>query len=106
MVMMMTQPRPHYTCVLLAPRQSVSVRHRQVLLGLILRSGRLIGHSCKGLGTCGACIVRVKGSLSEMTTRERMTLEARHAYPDERLACLAKAMGDLEVWAPSWGSED
>ena len=102
----MIASRPIYSCVLLSPRRSVQIQHQQTLLGPILKSGRLIGHSCKGLGTCGACLVWVKGPVSSITEREMMTLENKLASPDERLACLTAALGDIEVWAPSWGPKE
>ena len=79
------------------------IQHNQTLLGPILSAGRLIGHSCKGIGTCGACIIWVQGRLNEPTERELNTLENRGALPDERLACTATALGHVMVWSPGWG---
>lgn len=72
------------------------------LLAAVLRAGRPIGYSCRGLGVCVACRLQVAGPLSPPGVRERRLLarlEAPHTY---RIACLARVLGDVQVRADYW----
>ena len=82
--------------------RSITARHGATLLSLILKEGLPIGHSCLGLGTCGACIVEAGGDLSPRTTRESNTLSARSALDHERLACLCSIEGEAWVRSIHW----
>ena len=102
----MSSIRVQYTCTLLAPKMHCSIQHQQKLLGPILKAGRLLGHSCKGLGTCGACMVWVIGDISPATARELRTLRAKRAQAHERLACVTQALGPVTIWTASWGPKE
>ena len=95
-----------YTMNLYAPHEVTEVKSDQSLLAALLKSNRLIGHSCGGLGTCGSCLVHATGPLTPPSLREQRTLASRSAMSDERLACLAHAVGNITVWAPSWGEPE
>jgi ferredoxin len=72
------------------------------LLAAVLRAGRPIGYSCRGLGVCVACRLRVEGDAAPPDERERALL-ARIAEPGPwRIACLARIDGDVTVRADYW----
>jgi ferredoxin len=72
------------------------------LLGAVLRANRPIGYSCRGLGVCVACRLRVEGEMAPPDERERRLL-ARVAEPGPwRIACLARVEGDVTVRADYW----
>ncbi len=50
-------------------------------------------------GICCTCLIKVKSGLENLSARteqEEMTLDARGAEPNERLACQCTVNGDLE----------
>ncbi len=75
-----------------------------LLSDLIQRAGETITMPCGGNGTCGKCKVMAKGSLSPLTQKELDTLTVEEIKNGIRLACQAKATGDVfitaEVLAP------
>jgi 2Fe-2S ferredoxin len=64
-----------------------------------------LASSCGGEGTCKACRVEVLSGaerLSAPTERERGALAAAKSAPNERLACAARLMGDVEITTSYW----
>jgi adenylate cyclase len=64
-----------------------------------------IGNSCGSVGVCGRCVVRVVAgaeNLSAPTMIELRVSAQRGFAPDERLACQAVVMGDVEVTTGYW----
>lgn len=73
---------------------SVEVAENTILLDAIRRSGLDIETPCNGMGFCGKCKVIAKGQLSDpMDGEKRIIDENKH----ERLSCMAKIIGDVEV---------
>jgi ferredoxin len=64
-----------------------------------------IGNSCGGVGVCARCCVRVVAgaeNLSAPTMIELRVSAQRGFAADERLACQAVVMGDVEVTTSYW----
>ena len=56
---------------------------------------------CGGKGTCGKCRVRlVTGDLSPLTSAERNLLSETDVSSGFRLACQARALGDVRIYVP------
>jgi ferredoxin len=55
--------------------------------------------NCHGHSSCGSCLVKVEGPLSEPNEFEklRMTIPPHSQHHDRRLACQAKVLGDVKV---------
>ncbi|MEG1415252.1 MAG: ASKHA domain-containing protein [Clostridium sp.] len=62
------------------------------LLSDAIREGINIETPCEGKGVCGKCKVKVKGELSPVLESEK-----RFIKEGERLACMARITGDVEV---------
>ncbi len=54
---------------------------------------------CGGRGVCGGCKIKARGALSAMTEAESARLTERERADGVRLACMAYAVGDVEVFA-------
>lgn len=68
----------------------------------ILRSnGIFLDAPCGGHGRCGKCIVKVTGSLEPMSFSEKELLSPELLNQGFRLACFAKAAGDITVSLPT-----
>jgi ferredoxin len=64
------------------------------------RAGMPLRHDCGGKALCGTCrVVVISGTVSPMTERERLRLEAVGAGRDQRLACQTRAGSDLDLRA-------
>ena len=70
-----------------------------LLSRLIRRAGLTVAMPCGGNGTCGKCKVMAKGSLSPLTKKELATLTEEEIKSGIRLACQAKATGDVLIAA-------
>jgi ferredoxin len=69
------------------------------------RAGAPIGNSCGSVGVCGRCRIRVLAgaeNLSPPTTIELRVSSQRGFVADERLACQAVVMGDVEITTSYW----
>ena len=55
------------------------------------------GHTCRGHGRCGTCLVSIEAGMENLTPvceAESRVLRIIKAKPDQRLACQAKAIGN------------
>ncbi len=57
-----------------------------------------IAHPCGKNGKCGKCKIKVTGELSEITTEEISKLTDAEIKSDIRLACAARAVGDVTLY--------
>ena len=69
----------------------------QSLHALLFQSGVHLQMPCAGNHTCGKCKVRCSGALSPMTAEESAFLSPQERTDGVRLACFAKAIGDVTV---------
>ncbi len=55
--------------------------------------------NCYGHSSCGSCLIKVEGSVSEPTEFEklRMAIPPHSQHHDRRLACQTKVLGDVRV---------
>lgn len=68
----------------------IPIRKGTTILDCLLAAKAPIGTSCGGMGTCTACLVRVKEGLTELGPRNEIEAEAeadRGFRADERLSC-------------------
>ncbi|MCC8123130.1 MAG: ASKHA domain-containing protein [Oscillospiraceae bacterium] len=59
-----------------------------------------VSQPCGGKGTCGRCRVLAVGALSPVTAEERKLLTDHELEEGWRLACAARALGDVEIRLP------
>jgi len=64
---------------------------------LVLSSGILLDRPCGGKGSCGKCRVKVSGEVSGFTECELKHLSPEDRDAGRRLACQARAQGDVEI---------
>lgn len=84
---------------------AAEVMGNETLLDAARRADAPIGNSCGSVGVCGRCVVRVLAgaeNLSAPTTIELRVSAQRGFAADERLACQAVVMGDVEVTTSYW----
>jgi ferredoxin len=77
----------------------------ETVLDAARRAGAPIGNSCGSVGVCGRCRVRLLSgaeNLSAPTMIEIRVAAQRGFAADERLACQAVLMGDVEVTTSYW----
>ncbi len=77
----------------------------ETVLDAARRADAPIGNSCGSVGVCGRCRVVVLAgaeNLSPPTMIEIRVSAQRGFEPDERLACQAVVMGDVEVTTSYW----
>ncbi len=77
----------------------------ETVLDAARRADAPLGNSCGSVGVCGRCRVRVLAgaeNLSPPTLIEIRVSAQRGFEPDERLACQAVVMGDVEVTTSYW----
>ena len=82
--------------------QSFDVAAGTTILVSAIQNGLQLRHDCTE-AICGTDRVKIlagKEQLSEMNENEELTLEMMHAGPDERLACVARIVGDVTVEVP------
>lgn len=72
-------------------RESIfSFRGTPTVREALLEAGIPYEHPCGGRGVCGKCAVRIRGELSEPTSKEKI--------PGYRLSCMTRLLGDATVW--------
>jgi len=79
--------------------QSFDVAAGTTILVAAVQNGVQLRHDCTE-AICGTDRVKVlsgKEQLSEKTENEELTLEMMNAGPDDRLACVARIVGDVIV---------
>jgi ferredoxin len=87
------------------PGNAADARPNETVLDAARRADAPIGNSCGSVGVCGRCCVRVIAgaeNLSAPTTIELRVSAQRGFAADERLACQAVVMGDVEVTTSYW----
>ena len=72
----------------------------ETLLAIADQANVAIERVCGGRGTCGKCLVRVSGEVSDVTEAEHLLLSPQARADGYRLACQARALADLEVNVP------
>lgn len=90
------------TLTFLPDGATIEVPKGTPLLAAVLRAGRPIGYSCRGLGVCVACRLRVEGTVSAPGADERRLLATLPEPEAYRIACLCKIEGDCRVRADYW----
>jgi ferredoxin len=79
--------------------QSFEVAAGTTILVSAVQNGLQLRHDCTE-AICGTDRVKIlsgKEFLSEKDENEELTLEMMHAGPDDRLACVARIVGDVTV---------
>lgn len=77
----------------------------ETLLDVARRVGAPLGNSCGGVGVCARCRVTVLAgseNLSPPTSMEIRFGSARGFAGDERMACQAVVLGDVEITTTYW----
>ena len=69
----------------------------ETVLGAIRRAGGSLYAPCAGRGICGKCRIIARGGLSAPTDAERDHLTPAQLAAGVRLACQARATGDVEI---------
>jgi len=82
--------------------QSFEVAAGTTLLVSAIQNGLQLRHDCTEAicGTDRVKIVSGEANLSDKTDNEELTLEMMNADPNERLACVARIVGDVTVELP------
>lgn len=73
---------------------TLDVIENTLLLDCIRNAGLNIETPCNGIGLCGKCKVIAKGELSLPSEEEKKFIDCSK---NERLACLTRVLGDVEV---------
>ncbi|BCW99460.1 MAG: ferredoxin [Armatimonadota bacterium] len=93
-------------CVRFLPSDRVRhVRDSLTIFALAREADVAIYNTCNGVGTCGKCLVFVKGPVSEPTDTERRFLSEEQLKDGWRLACQTWPRGEVEVTVPSYGPQ-
>ena len=82
--------------------QAFEVAAGTTILVSAIQHGLQLRHDCTE-AICGTDRVKIlsgKEQLSEKNENEELTLEMMNAGPDERLACVARIVGDVTVEVP------
>ena len=82
--------------------QSFEVAAGTTILVSAIQNGLQLRHDCTE-AICGTDRVKIlsgKEQLSEKNENEELTLEMMNAGPDDRLACVARIVGDVTVEVP------
>ncbi|MBN1531598.1 MAG: DUF4445 domain-containing protein [Spirochaetes bacterium] len=87
------------TVTLLPGGRAFPFSEGSLLIDILADAGVHVNSPCGGKGICGRCLVRAEGSLSPVTPQEARFLRE----PGSRLACLARATGDITVTVPATG---
>ena len=83
--------------------READVRSGSTLLQAALAAGITIAAPCGGRGTCGSCRVRASGALSPLSDVEAEVLGGAGVAAGKRLACRARALGDVVVQTADTG---
>jgi len=70
------------------------------LLDALLQMGKILHTACGGQGTCGKCLVKARGTISNPDERERHHLTQTELEQGYRLACWTILSGDAVVDFP------
>jgi ferredoxin len=84
---------------------SAEAMANETVLDAARRAGAPVANSCGSVGVCGRCCVRVLAGADNLcapTTIELRVSAQRGFAIDERLACQAVVMGDIEVTTGYW----
>jgi ferredoxin len=82
--------------------QTYDVKEGTTILVAAIQNGLHLRHDCTD-GICGTDRVRVvagQENLTEKTQNEELTLEMMNATEEERLACVARILGDVTLDIP------
>lgn len=88
--------------------RAAAAKDDETLLDVARRAGVPLGNSCGAVGVCARCRVRIvagAGNLSLPTSIEIRFGEPRGFAQDERMACQAVVLGDVEITTTYWGAE-
>lgn len=83
--------------------QTYDVKDGTTILVAAIQNGLKLRHDCTE-GICGTDRVRVvagQENLTEKTQNEELTLEMMNATEEERLACVARILGDVTLDIPN-----
>ena len=83
-------------------RQSFEVAAGTTILVSAVQNGLRLRHDCTE-AICGTDRIKIlsgQNQVSEKTENEELTLEMINAGPDDRLACVARILGDVIVELP------
>jgi 2Fe-2S ferredoxin len=75
------------------------------LLRAALRAGLPVARSCRGVGVCAACRVRIvegAANLAPMSELERALSAREPLRAGERYACLARVRGEVTITTTYW----
>jgi ferredoxin len=73
------------------------------LLRATVKAGLRIGQSCRGIGICAACKVRVlEGEVDSPHEIERELMQRVPIAPDERYSCRARVVGPCSITTTYW----
>ncbi len=75
------------------------------LLRAAMRAHLPVARSCRGVGVCAACRVRVvegAENLAPMSPLEEALARREPLRPNERYACLARVLGDCTITTTYW----
>jgi ferredoxin len=84
---------------------AADAKPNETILDAARRADAPLGNSCGSIGVCGRCRVHVLSGaehLSAPTTIEIRVAAQRGFASDERLACQAVVVGDVEVTTGYW----
>jgi adenylate cyclase len=82
--------------------RSFEVASGTTILVSAIQNGLPLRHDCTE-AICGTDRVKILSGgehLSEKTDNEELTLEMMNAAPEDRLACVARVMGDVTIELP------
>ncbi len=71
----------------------------------LLDSGHLIPLDCGGEGTCGRCLVKIEGEVSDPLSSEKKMVDRDLLDEGWRLACQYRVTGDISVSIPAQSEE-
>jgi ferredoxin len=75
------------------------------LLRAAMRAGLPVARSCRGVGVCAACRVRIvagEENLAPMGPVEVELAKREPLRPGERYACLARVRGEVTITTTYW----
>ena len=91
------------TLVTSAGERQVTVRRGASLLHAAVKAGLPMGQSCRGIGICAACKVRVlDGAVQAPDLLERQLTHRVPLEPGERYACRARVDGPCTITTTYW----
>lgn len=73
------------------------------LMAAARAAGLPVASSCAGRGACGWCRITVlEGAITSPDARESALLDKLGARAEERIACLARALGPVTIATDYW----